>query len=235
MKNSSTDSISGMSHTPNHAFYRQNTTVQWTLAIVMFLLMLIIIGFWTALVFEYFLLWATIFLIVPFIQFLATPAFTLFGFYRYISPMLLVYMPTDQQYNLHNGTSFDYYFALRKTRRGMSLRHEILRYYIQGLLEIVRRIETGEVPDTVIVRGTSYFFSSRTVRSFGFETKKAPFAERLNIVMNYVDLLWMYSIAHGKLRFPNLKQIQSAEIKGAKLVEQKAQLERMLGLLNRSK
>lgn len=235
MKNPSTITEYSLSHTPNHAFYAQNKTVQWIVAIGMLLLMLTIIGFWTALVFEYFLLWASIFLVVPFIQFLATPSFTLFGVYRYVSPMLLMYMPTAERVDLHNGTSFDYLFALRKIKGGKPLRHTILRYYIRGLLEIVRRVETGAIPETATIRGTSYFFSSRTVSSFGFETKKAPSAERLNIVMNYLDLLWMYSIAHGKLTFPKLKRIQTAEIKGAKLVEQKEHLERMLTMLNRKK
>ncbi len=48
--------------------------------------------------------------------------------------------------------------------------------------------------------------------------------EKLNILVNYLDLLWMYSLAQGKIAFPRLNNIKTAEMKGTDLVANKAKL-----------
>jgi hypothetical protein len=52
-------------------------------------------------------------------------------------------------------------------------------------------------------------------------------------VANYLDLIWMYSLAQGKLAFPNLKKIKTASIKGTDLVANKAKLETLSAYLNK--
>lgn len=204
-----------------HSFYQLPVSTQWLVAILMALLLLTLIVFWSALVYEYIWAYLSIVFIAPFMQFLATPLLTLAGVYRYLSPMLLVYMPTSQRYDLHNGTSFDYLFIMRSYGSGGPLRHQLLRFYLKGLMAIIEKIESGDVSENVLIRGSSYFFSERTAKKLGFHVRKASFLEQLNIAINYLDLLWMYSLAHGKLTFPKLNRIKTAEIKGHTLLQHK--------------
>ncbi len=214
-----------------HTFYQLPRVLLWTVAILMLFCMLAMLGYWVSFVYEFPLAYFTIVLCTPFIQFLSTPVLTLLGVYRYLSPMLLVYLPTDQRYDLHNGTSFDYLFLMRKLGRGRAIRHQLLRYYLEGLLCIIDNIESGQLPETVVIRGSSYFFSERTARKLGFDVRKAKFHEQINIAINYLDLTWMYSIAHGKLIFPKLNRIKTATIKGSELLLHKNQLKNILAWL----
>lgn len=209
------------SHRTAHSFYQLPHSTQWLVAILMALLLLTIIIFWSALVYERIWAYFSIVIIAPFMQFLATPLLTLAGIYKYVSPMLLVYMPTPQRYDLHNGTSFDYVFIMRNYSPGRPLRHQLLKYYLEGLLAIIEKIESGGLSENVLVSGSSYFFSEGTVKKLGFHTRSAGFHEQLNIATNYLDLLWMYSLAHGKLTFPKLNRVKTAEIMGHELLKHK--------------
>ena len=52
-------------------------------------------------------------------------------------------------------------------------------------------------------------------------------ADKFNILINYLDLTWMYSLANGKLSFPNLNNIKNARITGQDLVKGKPKLEKL--------
>jgi hypothetical protein len=147
--------------------------------------------------------------------------------------MLLVFNPSKTKYDLHNGTSFDYLLVFSNTKMGLKLKNQILQYYLVGLLRIIEDIEQNQLPDTIEISGSSYFFSERTATNLGFQISKATFAEKTNILFNYLDLLWMYSIANGKLRFPNLNQIKKAKITGAQLIKNKSKFEQLNTYLNK--
>ncbi len=193
----------------------------------MLLVLLIIMGFWLELAFGNPLFYLLIFLFVPLLQFLATPIFTLGGLYKYVSPMLLVYSPNAKKYDIHNGTSFDYLMVMRGVKRGAEFRKKILGYYIAGLLSIIKEIEQERLPKELVIRGSSYFFSQSTAQRMGFKVSETGIAEKVNIVFNYLDLLWMYSLSNGKLSFPSIMATKTAEITAADLLNSKEKLQEL--------
>lgn len=214
-------------------FYTYNKKIQWIVAIFMLLLLIVIMGNYFDAMTSSITGFLMFFILVPVFQFLAAPIFTLVGTYSYLSPMLLVFGENDKKYDLHNGTSFDYLMVMRKTKPGSQWNHKMLFYYIEGLLEIVRRVESKEIPETVEVRGSSYFFSESTAKRLGFETSETGLFEKFNLAANYLDLLWMYSLAYGKLTFPKLNEIKTATSSGKILLEKKAYLLQLKGYLER--
>ncbi len=106
--------------------------------------------------------------------------------------------------------------------------------YLKGLLKIIREIENGDLAETVIVHGSSYFFSTRTAYRFGFSVEKATIGEKLNIALNYLDLLWMYSLANRKLSLPDLRQIKKATVTGNILMDNKPRIEQLLNKMEKT-
>jgi hypothetical protein len=207
-------------------FYNLPKLSQWFLASLLSLLFMSLTIGWTSLMMSNLLWIFLIFVLVPLQHFLVTPLIKLSGTYEYLSPMLLVYNPNEKEYDLHNGTSFDYLFIMRGVKAGIPLRNKLLAYYFEGLLKIIERLEEEKIPSTIMIKGSSYFFSERTAKRLGFEIFETDASVRFNIVLNYLDLTWMYSLSRGKLSFPKLKGVQTAQITGEKLLLQKATLER---------
>jgi hypothetical protein len=206
-------------------FYKQPIVIQWILAIL-----LLLIGFYLAL--EIIELWHVqpifglyFLLYVPIAQFTTAPFFKLTGVYSYYSPMLLGYMANSSQIDLHSGLSFDYLFVMRKYNLGIELRNRLLLFYLDGFLHIIDKIENNSIPKTVKIIGTSYFFNHRTLLKLGFELKRPSLFYRLNLLANFIDLFWMYSVSQGRLTFPKLWQAKKASILGAKLLENKVYIE----------
>jgi hypothetical protein len=201
-----------------NSFYNQHKLVQWLLALI-----ILIIGFFPMIkIVEWAsdepLFYLLFFVFIPIAQFSTTPIFRLTGVYTYYSPMLLGYMANKQQIDLHSGGSFDYLFVLRKFRKGAEIRNEILKYQLEGLLRIITKIEQGEIPPTVKIVGTSYFFSERTLNKLGFEPKKPSLFYRINLCVNFIDLFWMYSLSRGKLTIPRVWKARKAYASGDDLL-----------------
>ena len=135
--------------------------------------------------------------------------------------MLLGYMANDRQIDLHSGGSFDYLFVMRRYRAGIEIRYKLLLYHIEGLIKIIELIEKKSIPETVSIVGTSYFFNDRTLSKMGFEIVNPSIFYRLNLFINFIDLIWMYSLSQGKLSIPKLWNAKKAIISGAKLIESK--------------
>lgn len=180
-------------------------------------------------------LWAIfmVFFIVPLVQFLTTPMNRKTGVFKYYSPMLLVYNANEKTYDLHNGTSFDYLFVMKWSDRGIKAKRKLLAYYMEGFLKIIEEIESGEIPGSVKIIGTSYFFSESTAKRLGFELAKPTAFYIFNIYLNYLDLLWMYSFSNGKLTFPSVKNIKKVEISVADFVKNKAYYQKLYNRLSK--
>ena len=210
-----------------NTFYKQPRIVQWIEAILLLLfgflpaLSIIEKGYSPPIFYLLFIFY------VPIGQFSFTPLFKLIGVYHYYSPMLLGYMANDRQIDLHSGGSFDYLFVMRKYRAGIEIRTRLLLYHIEGLKNIIELIENKSIPETVNIVGTSYFFNDRTLSKIGFEINNPSLFYRLNLFINFIDLIWMHSLSRGKLSIPKLWDAKKASISGAKLIEGKKVIEEL--------
>jgi len=165
---------------------------------------------------------------LPLAHFALTPILTLLGVYKYYSPLLLVYSPNAVKYDIHMGTSFDYLWVMHWHDRGLKARKKIWSYFLEGLVNIMEEIEAGRLPETVKIEGTSYFFSAKTAQRLGFVLEKPSFSYRVNLVINYIDLWWMYSFAQNRVAFPKVFNARKAVISGKDLVQRKAQFEKLI-------
>ena len=214
-------------------FYKQPKLFQWVEAILLLLtgllpaLVIIEKGYSQPLFYLLFLIY------VPIVQFAATPFFTLVGVYKYYSPMLLGYMANDNQIDLHSGGSFDYLFVMRKYKSGIEMRNRLLIFHLEGLIYIIRQIENNSISEKVNIVGTSYFFNNRTLHKMGFEVENPSLFYRLNLIANFIDLFWMYSLSQGKLSIPKIWNAKNAKISGAKLIERKKMIEELYERLKR--
>jgi hypothetical protein len=204
-------------------FYDLPKYAQWIVTAIILLILGFLVNFWIKLTGVFLLAILLIFIITPIMQFLIAPLMKLTGVYQYLSPMLLVYSPSEKKYDLHNGTSFDYLFLYQNTNSGLTWQNRMRGYYMTGLLAIIDKVEIGELPDTVEVRGSSYFLSEQTTKRLGFQSKSTGAAEKLNILINYLDLVWMYSLSKRKLSFPKLKNIKTVSTTRAMLLKNKEQ------------
>ena len=214
-------------------FYKQPKILQWIEAIL-----LLSIGFLPALTiieigYSQSLFYLLFIIYVPVGQFAFTPFLKLIGVYRYYSPMLLCYMANDRQIDLHSGGSFDYLFVMRKCKSGIELRNRLLIYHFEGLLNLVRLIENKKIPETVNIVGTSYFFNNRTLQKMGFEIINPSLFYRLNLFVNFIDLIWMYSLSKGKFSIPNIWNAKKASITGINLIESRKGIEELYDNMKR--
>jgi hypothetical protein len=213
-------------------FFDQPITVQWILALLMLLVLFSIFMLWIRLLADHLILLPLIILAPTLVQFFAAPIAKLVGVHTYLSPMLFVSNASDKKYEIHNGTPFDYLMVMTNIRPGVRFRNQMLSYFLDGLLGIVDKIEADELSESVIIQGNSYFFNARTARKLGFELSETSVAVRINLLINYFDLTWMYSLSRGRLSFPKIKDVQTGEITGACLVMNKEKLTRLNAFLN---
>ena len=214
-------------------FYKQPKALVWIESILFllagFFLAVLIIEKGSEQPFYY----AAFILYVPISQFLYTPFFKLTGGYTYYSPMLLGYMANEKQIDLHSGTGFDYLFVFRNCKPGIEWRNKLLAYHLEGLLQLISFIENKQIPESVTIVGTSYFFNDRTLQKLGFQIEKASTFYRANLFINFIDLCWMYSLSRGKVSMPTLWDAKKASIQGHVLVAQKEKLEALFGKVSR--
>jgi hypothetical protein len=216
-------------------FYKQPIVLQWFIAVVMML-----IGFYPSfliieLTSKHSVSGLLFILILPLLQFAFTPIYKLSGMYTYYSPMLLGYMANAVQIDLHSGGSFDYLMVMRNSKSGLILRNKLIMYYLEGLLNITNQIEQGTIPRSVNIKATSYFFNERTIKKMGFEVQNPSAYYRLNLLLNFIDLTWMYSLSMGKFSIPKIWDAKKMSIKGECLLEKKELLISLLQKMSKLK
>ncbi len=203
-------------------FYKQPAFLQWTGALLMLIIgsypaiLIIEAGYIRSINNGLFLFY------IPLGQFCFTPLLKLTGVYRYYSPMLLGYTPSATRIELHSGSSFDYLLVMSGIKPGIAIRNTLLGFYLEGLLYLIGQIERGKIPGTVLIEGNSYFFNRRTAQKVGFTESRSSWFHTLNILVNFIDIVWMYSLSKGRLSVPALLKVKRVTITGSKLVDRKA-------------
>jgi hypothetical protein len=205
-----------------------NKTAQFLVGFFLCLLLLLFWGFLMKMAESSVWYYGLLPLFLSFAQFSLTPMLRSIGIYRYYSDFLLVYNPKKTKYELHAGTSFDYWLHLRWNDKGAKSRNYIFGQMVLGLLNIIKEVEQGILPDKLKIVATSYFFSERSIRRLGFESKKASLFNRINLLVNFLDIFWMYSFSQNKLSMPNLFKANKFEISAHDLVLQKEKLTHIL-------
>lgn len=166
-------------------------------------------------------------------QLSVTPFCRAAGIYRYHSPMLKATVRTSRTYEVHGGTSWDWLGLFRFRDRGARAARQVMVWYLEGLLDVAARIELGEIPPSIEITGTSYFFRAETARRLGFEIRPAGFRLRLNLLLNVLDLWLTYSFTRGRLAVPDLLDVKQAVIRGDELVRRMGELSRLCRALGR--
>jgi hypothetical protein len=170
-------------------------------------------------------------LLFPLAQISVAPLFRLVGVYRYHSAMLKVTIRTTRVYEIHGGTPFDYVLHLRWRDRGAPAARHILISYLEGLLDIADCVARGELPASIRITGTSYFFREASAARLGFALEKPTLRLRANLLLHLLDLTLLYSFARGRWALPPVWRTRNAVISGAGLLERRSSIESMIRLL----
>lgn len=166
-------------------------------------------------------------------QLSVTPFCRVTGIYLYHSPMLKATFRGPRVWEIHGGTTWDWIVLFRLRDRGAFAARQVMRWYLEGLLDVAARVERGEIPAAVEVTGTSWFFREETARRLGFEIRPAGLRLRLNLLLNAFDLWLTYSFTRGRIALPNLGAVKQAVIRGDELVRRKGELARLRAAINR--
>lgn len=214
-------------------FYTLAIPLQWVLSIL-----ILAVGFYPALLilelaYDAPLAYLLFLFYIPLGQFAIAPLLSLSGIYYYYSPLLLGYIPSSERIELHSGTSFDYLFVMTRFKPGIQCRTAILYFHIQGLLQIINLLEKKVIPESIQIEGSSYFFNHKSLLRLGFSIASASRFHQVNLFVNFIDIIWMYSLAMGRFKIPPIWKIQKAKIDGHGLLKQKEKLQQLSASLEK--
>ncbi|MCK0158234.1 hypothetical protein MWU65_13650 [Cellulophaga sp. F20128] len=166
----------------------------------------------------------TLSIIAPFFD---TPSLKKSGGLIYYSPLFLSEKPKNGLIKIHGGTLFDYVFVIDLKLNGKQRTNFIIQQYLEGLLNLIEEKENNNC-ENINVRGTSYIINDRTAQRMGFTIVKTDYIQKLILIYNYFNVLIAYSIAKGKLSFPNLNETKTFVTTLNDLIERKE----FIGTLN---
>jgi hypothetical protein len=169
----------------------------------------------------------TLSIIAPFFD---TPSLAKQGQLIYYSPLFLTEKEKNGVITMHGGTLFDYYYVIDRTLNGTQRTNLIIKGYLDGLLNLIEEYE-GKVPNSIKIKGTSYIINERTANKIGLKKVKTSLLQSFILGFNFVNLTCSYSLAKGKLSFPDLRNTHSFEGDLDTLIQQKTYLLRLRKLL----
>lgn len=173
--------------------------------------------------------WIILLLIQPvlsiFASFIDVPVARKNGKLLYFSPLLLASAVRNNILQLHGGTLFDYYYTLSIEKSEARNRKIILYSYIEGLLNLLKHFSQHQ--DDIVIQANAYFINPSTAARIGFKTVPTQFITKIIMLLNYLPITISYSIAMGKLSFPNILSLNSYECQLGELRKNQSKLEAM--------
>lgn len=167
-------------------------------------------------------------ILAPFLNLVSVPFFRLIGYYKYLNPYVISTVQTNKKYDLHNIFTFDYLVNFKWSDRGKRAQKILLGNYLKALITIIERIENNQLSPKVKIVGHSYFFNERTAKKLGFTISQASLFWKLNSILQFIELTYLYSFSQGKLVIPKFWKVKKAEIIGSDLVTKKELLEKLV-------
>lgn len=173
--------------------------------------------------------WILLILIQPilsvFAPFIDVPIGRNKGNIIYFSPLLLSSSVKNNSIQLHGGTLFDYYYTLSIEKSESRNKKAILYSYMEGLLNLLDSF--GENNEDLKIKANAYFINPHTASRLGFKKVHTKSFQKIIMFFNYLPITISYSIAMGKLSFPNILSLKSYECRLADLRKNRHHLESM--------
>ena len=169
--------------------------------------------------------------LVPMYSFVAMPIMTLLGVFDFKSELLFVQKDAKKRNALHFGSFFDCLMSGMFWDKKYSFRNRMLISLLEGLIEIAREVENGKIKKEEIIIGSSYFFKESTAKKLGFTLTDLQTSHKYILYSNYIEILFIYSMTHGKLRFPNFSTFKTVQTTGEELVRSRGYIETLLARL----
>lgn len=173
--------------------------------------------------------WILLILIQPilsvFAPFIDVPTGRKNGQIVYYSPLLLSSAEKNNSIHLHGGTLFDYYYTLSIEKSESRNKRTILYSYMEGLLNLLDSFSKKN--DDLTIKANAYFINPHTAARLGFEKVHTKSIQKVVMLFNYLPITISYSIAMGKLSFPNILSLKSYQCSLADLRKNRIQLETM--------
>ena len=171
--------------------------------------------------------------VVPFLPFWLlvcglcfAPLLRLTGALRYCSPFLVVTRTGRSGLALHGAMPWDYLRLFRWRDRGRPAIRRILLWYVEGLVHLAREVRDGRLTADTRISATSYLFSDRTLRRFGFEVERSP-RLALGGCLTYPTQFFTWSFARGRWSLPPVHRASRATIRAAHLGDRLDDLQRL--------
>ncbi len=161
-------------------------------------------------------------ILYPFIfvvaQMIDTPTMVQRGKLVYFSTFFLVEHVEDKRLRIHAGTIFDYLFAFHWKHRGTAARKIVVQEFILGMKDFAMFLQNSEISPDTIIEGSSYFFSAKNAKKFGFDLEEAAPSTKFLLIINFLVVFLQYSFIQGRAAFPPIHKVKGAFATKAKLI-----------------
>ncbi len=159
------------------------------------------------------------------------PILTLLKVADYKSELLFITKDASKNYDIHFGSLFDCILSgLFSSKRG-GFKDLMLYFLVDGMLKIIQDVEGGKIEKEAEIRGSSYFFNTKTAAKFGFESIQLKWSHKYILYLNYLEMLLVFSFSKGRFAHPNIEDFISVKTTGAQLMEHKVYIETLHKIL----
>ncbi len=159
------------------------------------------------------------------IRFLTTPILKKIGIYHYHSPMFFTVALSENLYEIHLGTSWDFFRT-----QNINPRLQII-YLAQGLLNLCNKIEKGRISPKAIFKGNIFYLKQSSINKFGFNIRNLNFFESLLCFLNIVEASILLSISYRRFSIININNFKVIYFTAFELLSNKREIEKFISRL----